>query len=172
MTRGNSSALFLRRSQLFTKHTLWYPPHEKSRAKLLLMLLLILQLLSQNSRKPISHDKILWQCHTVRGLAHYQYSVLPASDHTVEFLWLIMIKSVAQNKSITRSALFSYEFSESRSVETESQHNSCRWRIPPQKNKSRRCMFQRFGQNTVYIWVILRCWGNSSMVCQQNSDAL
>ena len=22
------------------------------------------------------------------------------------------------------------------------------------------------------IWVILRCWGNSSMVCQQNSDAL
>ena len=24
----------------------------------------------------------------------------------------------------------------------------------------------------IYIWVILRCWGNSSMVCQQNSDAL
>ena len=23
-----------------------------------------------------------------------------------------------------------------------------------------------------YIWVILRCWGNLSMVCQQNSDAL
>ena len=23
-----------------------------------------------------------------------------------------------------------------------------------------------------WIWVILRCWGNSSMVCQQNSDAL
>ena len=22
------------------------------------------------------------------------------------------------------------------------------------------------------IWVILRCWGNSSMICQQNSDAL
>ena len=22
------------------------------------------------------------------------------------------------------------------------------------------------------IWVIVRCWGNSSMVCQQNSDAL
>ena len=151
MTRGNSSALFLRRSQLFTKHTLWDPPHEESWAKLLPVLLILLQLLSQNSRKPISHDKILWQWHTVRGLAHYQYSVLPASDHTVEFLWLIMIKSVAQNKSITRSALFSYEFSEPRSVETESQHNSCRWRIAPQKNKSRRCMFQRFGQNTVYI---------------------
>ena len=24
----------------------------------------------------------------------------------------------------------------------------------------------------ICIWVILRCWGNSSMVCQQNSDAL
>ena len=152
MTWGNSSALFLRRSQLFTKHTLWYPPHEKSGAKLLLMLLLPLQLLSQNSRKPpISHDKILWQCHTVRGLAHYQYRVLPAFDHTVKFLWLILIKSVAQNKSITRSAPCSSEFSEPRSVETESQHNSCRWRIAPQKNKSRRCIFQRFGQNTVYI---------------------
>ena len=23
-----------------------------------------------------------------------------------------------------------------------------------------------------WIWVILKCWGNSSMVCQQNSDAL
>ena len=23
-----------------------------------------------------------------------------------------------------------------------------------------------------YIWVILRCWGNSSILCQQNSDAL
>ena len=98
-TRGNSSALSLRRSQLFKKHTLWYPPHEESRAKLLLMLLLLLQLLSQNSRKPISHDKILWQWHTVRGIAHYQHSVLPAFDHTVEFLWLILIKSVAQNKN-------------------------------------------------------------------------
>ena len=28
---------------------------------------------------------------------------------------------------------------------------------------------QTFSNN---IWVILRCWGNSSMVCQQNSDAL
>ena len=151
MMRGNSSALFPRRSRLFIKHTLRYPPHEKSRAKLLLMLLLILQLLSQNSRKPISHDKILWQCHTVRGLAHYQYRVLPAFDHTVKFLWLILIKSVAQNKSITRSAPLSSVFSEPRSVETESQHNSCRWRIAPQTNKSRRGMFQRFGQNTVYI---------------------
>ena len=26
--------------------------------------------------------------------------------------------------------------------------------------------------NKLCIWVILRCWGNSSMVCQQNSDAL
>ena len=28
------------------------------------------------------------------------------------------------------------------------------------------------GHWTIRIWVILRCWGNSSMVCQQNSDAL
>ena len=27
-------------------------------------------------------------------------------------------------------------------------------------------------KHIVCIWVILRCWGNSSMVCQQNSDAL
>ena len=32
--------------------------------------------------------------------------------------------------------------------------------------------FYHLPKEYCHIWVILRCWGNSSMVCQQNSDAL
>ena len=39
------------------------------------------------------------------------------------------------------------------------------WRHHPHRRDMRLC-------NIRCIWVILRCWGNSSMVCQQNSDAL
>ena len=30
----------------------------------------------------------------------------------------------------------------------------------------------RWAKKSFIIWLILRCWGNSSILCQQNSDAL
>ena len=44
----------------------------------------------------------------------------------------------------------------------------------PGSNASLLTRFLRLSPNLTlnYIWVILRCWGNSSILCQQNSDAL
>ena len=44
------------------------------------------------------------------------------------------------------------------------------WKEEKRTESSRK--FEHMIKDALDIWVILRCWGNSSMVCQQNSDAL
>ena len=41
------------------------------------------------------------------------------------------------------------------------------WNVGPPKAQT-----QLYNLSDIWIWLILRCWGKSSMVCQQKSDAL